>query len=156
MTSVFKKLISKELGENKYNKYFFSYQKKIADKTYSHKELENKEIYDDIYEVLKDKDEESIQKMVERLGDTMCFALRISKTYVFIFLTYLIAAIFLIAKNLMPSITIVSLILISVCFIYKTYEFVVNKFCFIDAHIILIYKSVLDKIILSRYEKMKE
>lgn len=148
MTSVFKKLISRELGESKYNKYFFCYQKLILDKKYESKKFDNKEIYDDIYEMLKDKDQEDLKSMLERLLDAMCLALKISRNYIFTFIVYLLAAAFIIFQGLLPVITVMGLILMSLCFIYKTYEFVVNKYCFIDAHIVLVYKSVLDRLLL--------
>ena len=60
---------------------------------------------------------------------------------------YLFSSIYLIFKDLHPELTLISLTLMSVCFVYKTYEFVVNKFCYVDAHIALVYKAVLDRII---------
>lgn len=148
MASVFKKLISKELGESNYNRYFYSLQKKIASKNYDLKALDNQEIFNDIYEQLKDKDIAVLSKMLERLSDTMYIAMRISKTFLFSFLFYLAASLFLIALTLTTGITIIALVTMCICFIYKTYEYLVNKFCFIDAHIILVYKSVLDILIL--------
>ena len=65
------------------------------------------------------------------------------------FIAYLAASIFLLVRGLNPAITIVALSLMSVCFIIKTYEFVVNKYCYVDAQIVLVYKAVLEKIILS-------
>lgn len=150
MASVFRKLISREFGENNYHKYFYIYQKKIIDKTYDYKSLSNKEIFDDIYNILKDKDMNQLHKKMERLSDAMFLALRISRTYLFTFLFYVVAALFLISLGLMFSVTIISLIIMSTCFLYKTYEFVVNKFCYIDAHIVIVYKSVLDELIHNR------
>lgn len=148
MTSVFKRLISRELGEAKYNKYFICYQKLILDKKYDSRNFDNKEIYEDIYNNLKDKDAVILKSMLERLLDTMCLALKISKTYFIAFIVYLTASGFLIFQGMIPLITIVGLVAMSFCFIYKTYEFVVNKYCYIDAHIILVYKSVLDRLLL--------
>ena len=34
-----------------------------------------------------------------------------------------------------------------ILFLAKTYEFIINKYCFIDAHIVWIYKTVLDRIL---------
>jgi hypothetical protein len=51
-------------------------------------------------------------------------------------------------KDIHPMITVISLILMSVSFIVKTYEYLINKYCFIDAHIVLVYKTVLDRVIL--------
>jgi len=142
MASVFKKLISRELGENNYNKYFFVCQKSLQNRVF-----DSKEIYNDIYEYLKLKDRKSIKKMQERLNDSMIIAIRISRTYFFSFLFYIGAAFFLMTKDINVLITAMSLLLMSICFIAKTYEFLVNKYCFIDAQIVLVYKTVLDSII---------
>ncbi|MDF2587005.1 MAG: hypothetical protein K0S41_846 [Anaerocolumna sp.] len=143
MASVFKKLISKELGENNYNKYFFVCQKSLQNRVF-----DSREIYNDIYERLKNKDRKSIKKMQERLNDTMCLAVRICRTYFFSFIFYLGAIFFIITKDINLLITIFSIILMTLSFLVKTYQFLVNKYCFIDAQIVLVYKTVLDKIIL--------
>lgn len=155
MASIFRKLISKEFGKNNYDKYFYCYQKLIANKTYDHRKLDNEEIFNDMYEYLKDKDIIFLTKMLDRLADTMNLALRISKTYIFTLVCYILASLFIVSQGLVLIATLTSIILMSVCFIYKTYEYVVNKYCFIDAHIIIIYKSVLDKLIL-RYDNGKD
>jgi len=142
MASVFKKLISRELGENNYNKYFFVCQKSLQNKVF-----DSKEIYNDIYEYLKNRDRKSIKKMQERLNDSMIIAIRISRTYFFSFLFFIGAAFFLMTKDISTLITAMSLLLMIICFIAKTYEFLVNKYCFIDAQIVLVYKTVLDSII---------
>jgi hypothetical protein len=152
MASVFKKLISKELGENNYNKYFFVCQKSLQNRVF-----DSREIYNDIYERLKNKDKIAIKKMQERLNDTMHLAVRICRTYFFSFLFYLGAVLFVITKDINLLITIVSILLMTVSFLVKTYQFLVNKYCFIDAQIVLVYKTVLDKILLiSDREKTSE
>lgn len=150
MSNVFKKLISKELGEVNYHRYF-SFVKKGMET----KKAESQSIYNDMYEKLKYRDLRSITKMHNRLNDTMLLAFRISKNFFFAFLVYLAASIFLIAKDLQPLVSIIALILMNICFIYKAYEFITNKFCFIDAQIVLVYKAVLDKIILNEHKSMQ-
>lgn len=147
MASVFRKLISKEFGESKYHKYFYIYQKKVIDKTYDYKNLNNEEIFNDIYQELKDIDVLQLKMRMERLSDAMYIALRISKIYIFTLIFYLVAALFLLSLDLQLIITIGGLMLMSMCFVYKTYEFIVNKFCYIDAHIVIVYKSVLDELL---------
>lgn len=143
MMSVFKKLIRRELGEINYNKYFTYIQKNLKNKS-----LESKEVYEDIYTKLKDKDIEAIARMHDRLNDAMLLAFRISKNYMFALIFYIAASTFILVKGLMPLIAISALGIMSVLFLIKTYEFVINKYCFIDAQIVLVYKSVLEKIIL--------
>lgn len=143
MMSVFKKLIRKELGEVNYNKYFTYIQKNLKNKS-----LESKEVYEDIYTRLKDKDIESIARMHDRLNDAMLLAFRISKNYMFALIFFIVASVFILLKGLVPLVAITALGTMSVLFLVKTYEFVINKYCFIDAQIVLVYKSVLEKIIL--------
>lgn len=144
MSNVFKKLISKELGEVNYHRYFTFVKKNMETKL-----SDSQTLYNDMYEKLKYRDHRSITKMHNRLNDTMLLAFRISKNFFLAFLFYLAASIFLIAKGLQPELTITALILMNLCFIYKAYEFISNKFCYIDAQIVLIYKAVLDRIILN-------
>lgn len=143
MASIFKKLISKELGENSYNKYFF-----VCQKSLQNKKFDSKEIYNDIYEHLKNKDRITIKKMQVRLNDAMFLAVRTCKTYFFSFLFYIGAIFYLLTKDISPLLTFLSILLMSICFLVKTYQFIVNKYCFIDAQIVLVYKSVLEKILL--------
>lgn len=151
MSNVFKKLIRKELGEAEYRRYS-SYVKKNMETKISN----SKTIYDDMYEKLQSRDIKSIAKMHNRLNDTMLLAFRISKNFFLAFLFYLSASVFLIAKDLQPLLTMVALISISICFVYKAYEYITNKFCYIDAQIILVYKAVLDKIILNERKGIRD
>ncbi|HHV11739.1 MAG TPA: hypothetical protein GXX75_15810 [Clostridiales bacterium] len=151
MSNVFKKLIRKELGEAEYRRYS-SYVKQNMETKIS----DSKTIYEDMYEKLKYRDIKSIARMHNRLNDTMLLAFRISKNFFLAFLFYLSASIFLIAKDLQPMLTVAALIMISICFVYKAYEYITNKFCYIDAQIILVYKAVLDKIILNERKGASE
>ena len=148
MASVFKKLIRRELGESSYNKYFLCYQRLIATKKYDFRKLDNEEIFNDMYERLKDKDITVLKKMLDRLSDAMFLTLRISKTYLLSFFVYVFAVLFLMIQGLPISIVLVSIIAMTGCFVYKTYEYIINKYCFIDAHIVIVYKAVLDRLIL--------
>ena len=145
MASVFKKLISRELGEMNYNRYFFCYQRGIANKT-----CNSKEIYNDIYDKLKDKDERVIKSMHERLNDSMILALRISRSYLFTFLFFLGAVVFILGIGMKPILVVAGLVIVTICFLFKTVEFFVNKYCFIDAQIVLVYKAVLDELLMSK------
>lgn len=150
LSSVFKKLITKELGAGRYNKYFFCYQKLIIDKKYDSTKLSNQEIHDDMYNTLKDQDVVVLQKMLERLLDCMHLALTISKQYMFVLFAYIITTVLILTQGFVWWLALCSIGLLTIAFVYKTLEFVVNKYCFIDAHIILVYKSVLDELILNR------
>lgn len=147
MVNVFRKLIRKEFGESKYNQYVGSYHKRMIERSYDYRNLQNEEIYNDIYNSLKDKDIESLKSMFERLTEAMLLVVKISRTYFTIFVVYLAGAFFLISRDLVPWVTVIGIVLMSACFLYKTYEYLANKFCYIDARIVIIYKSVLDQLL---------
>ncbi len=151
MSNVFKKLIRRELGEANYDRYFSSVKKNLETKA-----SDSQSIYNDMYEKLKYRDLKAITKMHNRLNETMVLAFKISKNFFFAFLFYLAACIFIIAKVDLPIFSIGALVLINICFVYKAYEFIANKFCYIDAQIILVYKAVLDRIILNERKNSQE
>ena len=151
MSSVFKKLISRELGEANYHRYFSSIKKNVETKP-----SDSQSIYNDMYEKLKYRDLKAITKMHNRLNETMVLAFKISKNFFFAFLFYLAACVFIIARIHLPIFSIGALVLINLCFVYKAYEFIANKFCYIDAQIILVYKAVLDRIILNERKNSQE
>ena len=151
MANVFKKLIRKELGEINYHRYSSFIKKNIDTST-----NDSQTIFNDMYEKLRSRDLKAISKMHNRLNDTMLLAFRISKNFLFSFLVYILASVYLIFRAMSPELTAISLILINISFTYKAYEFISNKFCYIDAQIVLVYKAVLDRIILNERKSMKE
>lgn len=151
MANVFKKLIRKELGEINYHRYSSFIKKNINSRT-----NDSQTIFNDMYEKLSCRDLKSISKMHNRLNDTMLLAFRISRNFLFAFLFYLLASAYLIFREMSPELTIISLILVNICFVYKIYEFIANKFCYVDAQIVLVYKAVLDRIILNERKSMRK
>lgn len=144
MASIFRKLISREFGDNIYYKYFYVCQKSLKDKFF-----DSNEIYQDIYKRIERKDKGDIKKMQSRLNESLIIAVRIIKTYL-IFLVYVLAAIFyLVTLGLHPLFTVAGILLIIMVLLQKTYEYLINKYCYIDAQIVLIYKNVLEKLLLS-------
>ena len=140
--NVFKKLISNELGHHNYRRYFLFVKKNLE-----YRVIDRHTLFHDMYDKLKVKDIKVIKTMEERLNETLVTALKINRNYLFVCLFYLGSVLFLRFKDIRIDIAIISFILISIPFILKTYEFLINKYCYIDAQIIIIYKVVLDKIL---------
>ena len=140
MFNVLKKTLRSEFGRAKYEAYARSIKQNIREA-----KTDNSEIFDDLYEILKQKNEKSLEEMQERLNTSLLDAFQVSRTYFWVFAAYL-AAFFVICSYVIQLYAIPLLIFISIAFLVKTYEFLVNKFCYVDAHLVLIYKSVLDKI----------
>ena len=77
----------------------------------------------------------------------MVSAFSITSTFLIVVAFYITALWILISQGLNPMVARVSIAVISVAFLYKAYEYIINKFCYVDAHIAIIYKTVLDKLI---------
>lgn len=141
MESVFKKLIRKEFGRKKYHVYCETIYKNLMNR-----KAACAEIYADIYTYCSGKDKTTISKMNEQVNEAMQTALYISRNFAMVFIFYAFALMFLLGENLDATVTLVAGGAMTLAFLLKTYEFFVNKFCFIDAQIVVVYKEVLDKI----------
>ena len=140
MFNVLKKTLRSELGQTKYEQYAKSIKQNIREA-----KMDNSDIFNDIYETLQNKDEKRLEEMQERLNESLLSAFYVNKNYIGAFVAYLAA--FVIISSFVAQMYAVPLLLfISAMFLVKTYEFLVNKFCYVDAHMVLIYKAVLERI----------
>lgn len=145
--NVFRKCLRKEFGESRYGFYVLLCQEELKKQDPQEVvHLDNRAVYKDMYEYVVKLQKEEIEKRKENLMMTLVQAFQIGRQFWFVFFFYLMASIALIAMGLNPMVTCVSLILMGICFLYKTYEFVCNKFCFVDAYLVMVYKTVLEKV----------
>ena len=140
MFNVLKKTLRSEFGRSKYEQYAKSIKQNIREA-----KSDTSEIFNDIYETLRSEDEKRLEEMQERLNTSLLDAFHVSRMYLWAFVAYL-AAFVIIGSYVIQLYAVPLLLFISAMFLVKTYEFLVNKFCYVDAHMVLIYKSVLDKI----------
>lgn len=141
MSSVFKRLLRREFGKERYQRYNRAVRESLRTRG-----TEQREIRAEMLELLRDKDLLSLGQMYERLNDTMLSAFHISKSYGPAVLAFL-AAVYLLAVYTVPQVGTPLLVLAGILFLGKTYQFVINKFSYIDVHLTLIYKTVLDQIL---------
>ena len=140
MFNVLKKTLRREFGRVKYEEYAQSIKQNIREA-----KTDNSKIFNDLYVILQQKNEKTLEEMQERLNTSLLDAFQVSKNYLWAFVAYL-AAFVIICSYVIQLYAIPLLFIISGAFLVKTYEFLVNKFCYVDAHMVLIYKSVLDKV----------
>ena len=150
MFNVLKKTLRSEFGRVKYEEYARSIKQNIREA-----KTDNAEIFNDLYAMLKTEDEKRLEEMQERLNTSLLDAFRVSRTYLWAFVAYL-AAFVIIASYVIQMYAVPLLLFISAMFLVKTYEFLVNKFCYVDAHMVLIYKAVLDKIRVERNRSARQ
>lgn len=144
--NVFRKCLRKEFGKKRYGLYVFLCQEELKHQEQQQEiRLDSKAVYQDMYEHVMKMEKEEIAEKKENLMMTLVTAFQIGRQFWFVFLFYLIACLVLIALRLNPLVTNISLALMGICFLYKTYEYVCNKFCFVDAYLVMVYKTVLER-----------
>jgi hypothetical protein len=147
MANVFKNLIRKEFGDKNYYKYFFCYQNMLYNDDFEIDQVTKDEVYDDIYNNLKNLDMKTLVKKQNRLADTMMTAFSISSTFLVVVAFYVATMWILLYQGLNPMVVKFCVIVTSTAFLYKAYEYIINKFCYVDAHIAIIYKTVLERLL---------
>lgn len=155
MVNVFQNLLKKELGKKKYEDYFSQYRH-MEQLCRSHGEkINSTKICNDMYETLRKTEWNILKEKQKRLRDNMMLVFQISRNYVFVFIAYLLGAVVIMGYGEVPSVNIICMSVLSCSFLYKTYEFIVNKYAYLDAYIIIAYKSTLEKV-LREMEQIKE
>ena len=144
--NVFKKCLRKEFGKKGYEKYVKLFSEEIGDKKNVRLNIEDKKIYKDMYEILSKDSETVIKEKLENLSVTLYNALQIIRKFSGILFVYALANIVLLMLELDYYVTCASIAILGAAFLNKLLEFLENKFCFIDAYLIMIYKAVLEKI----------
>lgn len=147
MSNVFKNLIRKEFGDKNYYKYFFCYQNMLYNDDFEIDHVTKDEVYNDIYDKLKNLDAKTLVKKQNRLADTMMTAFSISSTFLIVVVFYVATLWILLSQGLNPMVVKFTIVVVSSAFLYKAYEYIINKFCYVDAHIAIIYKTVLENLL---------
>ncbi len=151
MGSEFQKLIRKVFGRKAYVKYATFVRNNIRRRT-----EESRTVYNEIYKGLEGISPDILKAMHEQLTEVMIDVVRIGKNFYLAAVTCIAAIAFLLIMSLDYPVTVISVTLISTVFLYKLYEFLVNKFCYVDARIILVYKTALENLLNSEKEETGE
>ncbi len=133
MLSILGKLLCSELGEHKYDMYFDCYNRN----------KEREVIFYDIYKELREKDIFALQEMLERLLAAIELSIKINRQYMLVWLGTVLTIIALIVLPVSLICTVCGIMAVLTAFGYKSIVYLVNRYCFIDANIILLYKTAL-------------
>ncbi len=106
--------------------------------------MKDKAVYKDMVERLRKLTPDEIDQRKIELTRTLLDAFRILRQFGFVFVFYLASSFAMIVLRLHPVVTNIGLVLMGICFLYKTYEFVCHKFCFVDAYLVMVYKMALE------------
>ncbi len=146
--NVSKKMLKQELGQENYMAYAVVIRKNIHEP-----KREIRMIFDGIYEILRKKEGKELRQVEKRLEDTVTTVFHINKNYFGAAVLYL-AALLVLSLYTVPQVALPAILSATVIFSVKTYEFVVNKFCYVDAGMILIFRTVLQQVL--KEQKQKE
>ena len=147
MVNVLKDMLKKELGRDKYSVYAACIRNNIKEA-----KKDTSEIYNDIYGTLCEKEAQELKVVQEHLNNSMFEVFKIGKNYLWAFLIYLVAFAFL-AEYTVQMVAVPAMVLLSLVFLAKTYEFLVNKFCYVDARMVLIFRAALENVMLEQQKK---
>lgn len=144
--NVFEKCLRRQMGNEPYNGYMEVCRKNFAQKNLSQFTRDSRPIFDAMYEQLQGENEAGIAERLRDMVDTLKVAFRITRQFIFVVLTYVMANLVIIMLGLDYYVTCASILLMGICFLYKLVEFLSNKYCVMDAYLFMIYKSVLEKL----------
>lgn len=145
MLNEFQSFLKKELGSTKYRDYFAEYKKMDQMRRINGDKISIGRVYEDIYAELKKSEFMILLQKQQRLKETMTIVFRICRHYIFVVATYVLASMMIIFFGKNIPVNVFGVMGMSAAFLYKTYEFVVNKYSYLDAYIIIAYKAALEK-----------
>lgn len=147
--NVFRKRLRAEFGKKVYRHFVSLCREEIDQKKRRDPEAQmkanEKVVYSEMCQQIQSLTKEEIEKKKERLAGTLMDAFCIARQFSFVFIFYVLASVILVAMGLDARVTNVSLALMGICFLYKVYEFVCNRFCFVDAYLMMLYKTALEQ-----------
>ena len=130
--SVLGKLIQREFGKERYACY--------ADKL---KREQSMDVFCDIYEKLSHSSEEELDLALKGLLDTVQQSIGISRNFIYIVTGFAVTVLTLVFLQLPAVVFAITAVTAGLIFLYKTCEFVKNRYCDRDIRIVLIYKIAL-------------
>lgn len=146
MKNVFRKCLCGAFGEQEYFKYVKMCRDELVGQNPAKMSFKNKPVYQNMYHLLCQENQDKLEKRAEKLMDTMYRAFQIGRRFGSVIICYVVANFILIGLSLDYMVTCVSLSLLGICFLYKLVEFLTNKYCFVDAYLVMVYKAVLEKL----------
>lgn len=144
--NVFRKCLCRELGDEAYRHYVEVCEKEFQKPKGLQKKIEEQVVYKEMLLQLCKRSQTEISLSGERLVSTLYSAFLIGKRFLSVTVFYAIANLVVLLLELDYTVTCVAVAMMGVCFLYKLVEFLSNKYCFMDAYLIMVYKSVLEKL----------
>ena len=89
--NVFKKCLKKQFGRRKYISYVRMFEEEVIKNAYTKTKFQDKKIFNDMYELLKEENSEYIKERKELLAETLYMALQIGRKFLSVIVFYIVA-----------------------------------------------------------------
>ena len=151
MENEFKKLLKYQFGAKNYANFVKNMKEGMKQTP-----VEHNGVYLEIYFLLRSFKAGYLVCRHQQLEQTMLDVLRICRTYIYAVSLYIVAVALLLFLGTVPILTYAGIGILTLFFGFKTGEFVINKYCYVDARIVITYKSVLERLLVEAVEKERE
>lgn len=139
MKGEFKRLLLREFGRTNYRCFVSQI---LSDK--SKDEILSLPVIKQMMNLLLLRSSNELDLMETRLNEAMLVSYKICKGFLPFFFCSLLSAVIVQAVSNSLEISLICTFLISLCLLARLVQFLINKFCYIDARLILTYKVSLD------------
>lgn len=141
MNNLFKKLMRREFGPGNYERYCRYIYEEIEQHT-----LNSKRVFEEMYLLLQTVDSPVLMKKKRRLEQTLLRSLTICRGYFMTVVAVAVTAGMVLLLQPVEQVLYALLAVLGVGLAYKTVEYFVNRYCYVDARMVLIYKAVLEQL----------
>lgn len=141
MQGEYKKLLLHEFGQSRY-RYFVTQAANIQ----STDEILSVPVIRIMIRTLLDKSDSELKQMETRLNEALLISYRICQGFIPYLVCSILSIIFIKFITANTEVTIISIIGILLCLTTRMVQYSINKFCYVDARLILSYKVSLDMV----------
>ena len=143
MGNEYRRLLKSQFGKKRYAGFVRS----VRDGRNS-TNIIRKDVYHEIYQSLQTLQQGALLGKHRQLEEVITRVVRIGKHYSLAVGVYLAAVAVLLLFGTVPMITCIGFLLLTLAFAVKTWEYIGNKFCYIDVRIMINYKAALEQLII--------
>ncbi len=140
MNSIFKKLLRAELGVNSYKQYCEEVRKP------DNHAVQTARLYIAMYQQLETQDKHALGKRKHRMEEAILRSFDICRHYIIVLFASVVTLFLLYYINPAAEVRMVLSLLWFVGVAKKTVEYITNRFCFVDAKLLLVYQAVLKQL----------
>ncbi len=140
MNSIFKKLLQAELGRNSYKRYCEEVRKP------DNHALQTAKLYVAMYQQLETQDKLTLGKRKHRMEEAILQSFDICRHYIIVLFASVVTFFLIYYVDPVAEVRLILSLVWFAGVAKKTVEYITNRFCFIDAKLLLVYQAVLKQL----------